>query len=241
MSVFETRLIEAVERIPGFLFPVACAGTMALLRHQTARGWRGGLLEIGVFQGKYFSVLARSAQESGDRLLGIDNFMYASVDTAWAALAAHPDTRDARVSIWSGCSCTFTPEAIETELGAGVRFAGIDGSHAAADVAGDLALAEHVLAPHGILAIDDFLNPRALGVGEAAHVFFRTRPQLRPFALFGNKLFVARAVYAEAYRDVVKTFFRQTTLPEGEGYRNLVALGADQVEQHLWGACLVVM
>lgn len=241
MSVSEAALIESIEAIPGFLFPIACAGTMTLLRHQTGLKWRGGLLEIGIFQGKYFAVLARSAQDAGERVLGIDNFMYAPAETVWAALAAHPATRDAAATIWSGCSSTFTAAAIKRELRDAVRFASIDGSHTAYDVGGDLVLAEAVLAPHGILAIDDFLNPRALGVGEAAHAFFRDRRHLQPFALFGNKLFVAHATFARRYRDVVEGFFQRTPLPEGEAYRNLAALGADQVEQDLWGTRLVVM
>ena len=241
MSTYEKNLIDAVDTIPGFLFPVACAGTMALLNHQKARGIRGGLLEIGIFQGKYFSVLARSAQDTGERLLGIDNFMYAPEATARAALAGHPETRDAPVTIWAGASDTFTAASIESELGGKARFVSIDGSHAAADVANDLALAEAVLNPQGIIAVDDFLNPRALGVGEATHLHFRMHARLRPFALFGNKLFLAAEAMAPAMAAVIANFFLMSELTEGHAYRNLLALGRDQVEQDLWGTRLVVM
>ena len=241
MSTFERDLIDAVDAIPGFLFPVACAGTMALLNHQTVSGCRGGLLEIGVFQGKYFSVLARSAQQAGDGLLGIDNFMYSSEATARASLAAHPDTREAAVTIWTGASDTFSAAAIRDVLGGPARFVSVDGSHAAIDVANDLAIAESVLAPHGIIAVDDFLNPRALGVGEATHVYFRSHARIKPFALFGNKLFLAPAAIAAAMGEVASNFFLMSELAEGHAYRNLLALGRDQVEQDLWGTRLVVM
>ena len=195
MSAAETVMIQAVERIPGFLFPVACAGTMALLRHQMACGWHGGLLEIGVFQGKYFSVLARSAQDSGDRLLGIDNFMYAPADIGLGGARRTSRTRATpRSRSGAAARARSRRTAIEGELGAAVRFAGIDGSHAAADVADDLALAEHVLARHGILAIGRLSSIRArLGLAKRRISFSAHVPHLRPFALFGNKLFVARA------------------------------------------------
>ena len=241
MSTYERNLVEAVDAIPGFLFPVACAGTMALLSHQKASRVCGGLLEVGIFQGKYFSVLARSAQETGERLLGIDNFMYSPEECAKAAIAGHPDTREADVVIWAGESRSFDAAAIIAALGGKARFVSIDGSHAAGDVSGDLALAEAVLAPDGIIAVDDFLNPRALGVGEAAHHYFRTHSHLKPFALFGNKLFLADQSLQEGLKRVVETFFVMSELPDAEAYRNLVKLGRDQVEQDLWGSRLVVM
>ncbi len=241
MSTHEKKLIEAVDAIPGFLFPIACAGTMALLNHQRAHNIRGGLLEVGVFQGKYFSVLARSAQDTGERLLGIDNFMYSPEEIARASIAGHPETRDADVLIWAGESRSYDAATIIDALGCRARFVSIDGSHSAGDVAGDLALAEAVLAPRGIIAVDDFLNPRALGVGEAAHHYFRTHQDLKPFALFGNKLFLAARGFHRELKQAVEDFFTKSELPEGQAFRNLRELGRDQVEQDLWGARLVVM
>ncbi len=241
MSTHEKKLVEAVDAIPGFLFPIACAGTMALLNYQKSSNVRGGLLEIGIFQGKYFSVLARSAQDTGERLLGIDNFMYSPEELARASIAGHPDTREADVLIWAGESRSFEARAIIDALGGKARFVSVDGSHSAGDVAGDLALAEAVLAPRGIIAVDDFLNPRALGVGEAAHHYLRAHEDLKPFALFGNKLFLAARASHRELKQTVEDFFFKSELPEGQAYRNLLELGRDQVEQDLWGSRLLVM
>lgn len=241
MSHHDTALLDAVEKIPGFLFPIACTGTMWLLNHQKSQGYTGGLVEIGVFQGKYFSVLARSAQEAGERLLGIDSFVYSDRDTVVASLAREASTRDAPVTIWSGESKQFDAEAVEAEIGGKARFFSVDGSHDAVDVTGDLLLAAEVLDEHGVLAIDDFLNPRALGVGEAAHLVLHDRSDLRPFALFGNKLFMSRPAHVERYKATVERFFELNDAIEGEAYRNLMALGRHQVEQDLWGARIIVM
>lgn len=232
---------EHVEGIPGFLFPVAAGGTAWLLRHQEASGIRGGLLEIGVFQGKYFAVLARSAQTGGDRLLGIDSFVYSDEALVGRALDRHPDTRSADWRLWAKPSGAVTGQAIRSELAGPARFVSIDGSHDAPDVLADLGLAESVLSQVGVIAVDDFLNARALGVGEAVHRYFASRPPLLPFALFGNKLFLCRAAAAERYRDVVDGFFEETGLPEGQAYRDLSRLGREHVEQTLFGSRLLVM
>lgn len=241
MGNFEGPLIEAVEKIPGFLFPIACTGTMWLLNHQAARRHRGGLLEIGIFQGKYFSVLARSAQATGERLLGIDNFMYSPEAAVRAAIEGNPATRAVRLTIWSGESRQYGAKQITAALDGPARFVSVDGSHDAPDVEADLRLAEAVLADHGVVALDDYLNPRALGVHEAANVVLRAHSRLKPFALFGNKLFLARPSHRDGYKAVAEEFFAMSEAPEGHAYRNLSALGRDHVEQTLWGARLVVM
>src|SRR5262249_39740941 len=84
------------------------------------------------------------------------------------------------------------------------RFISVDGSHETHDVLWDLALAEQMLATDGIVALDDFLNPLALGVNEAANRFFSVPRQLVPFAYIANKLFLARPGLASTLMNVVE-------------------------------------
>ncbi len=85
-------LDAALAQIPGFLFSSAAHGTAWLLMEQAEGNLKGGILEIGVFRGKYFSVLAMATQSTGERLLGIDNFMFSPEEAVHTALAANPGT-----------------------------------------------------------------------------------------------------------------------------------------------------
>jgi hypothetical protein len=66
-------------------------------------------------------------------------------------------------------------------------------------VLADLVLAEAVLSADGIIAVDDFLCPEALGVNEAVNRYFATARPLVPFAYTANKLFLCRSAAAERY------------------------------------------
>lgn len=88
-----------VEKIEGWLNRVASLRTMDLLACQESSEFEGPLLEIGVYNGKYFSVLARSAQRTGDRLLGIDTFQWESEAEVMASLAQSSETANVKVEL----------------------------------------------------------------------------------------------------------------------------------------------
>ena len=64
----ENRLFIAsvVERIEGWLDRYAALRTIDLLRSQEAGGVCGPVYEVGLYHGKYFAVLLRSAVITGD-------------------------------------------------------------------------------------------------------------------------------------------------------------------------------
>lgn len=234
-------LDAALAQIPGFLFSSAAHGTAWLLMEQAEDNLKGGILEVGVFRGKYFSVLAMATQSTGERLLGIDNFMFSPEEAVHTALAANPGTAKCDYRILPRSSRDVSGEEILSTLGGPARFVSVDGSHEAEDVYQDLVLTSGILSPHGIVAIDDFLNPRALGVGEATHRFLEAHRDLIPFALFGNKLFACRLPFRDRYHKSIHRFFRATHLPDGSAYRDLAGLGLEHVEQRLHGHTLLVM
>ncbi|MCP5119937.1 MAG: hypothetical protein GY953_54765, partial [bacterium] len=60
--------------IEGWCLDNAAYLTTALLNYQARRQWPGGVVEIGVFRGKYLSVLYRKARARGAKTLGVDVF-----------------------------------------------------------------------------------------------------------------------------------------------------------------------
>jgi hypothetical protein len=233
-------LEQVVRKLDGWLLDAACIRTLDLLEFQEDLGLPGPLLEIGVYGGKYFSVLLRSAQVTGAKVVGVDTFQFKPLDEVKAALEAQtrrcrtPPTFIARPS--SECDAQFLLQ----QLGAPPRFVSVDGSHERNDVFWDMRLTEAILANEGLVAVDDFLNPMTLGVNEALHLFFAQPRNLAPVAYVANKLFLSRPAWAKRYRDHLEAVVTADTVEPGSAqFRENAKKWRGMVEIPLWGTHLL--
>jgi hypothetical protein len=125
-----------------------------------------------------------------------------------------------------------------------MRWISIDGGHTADSVCNDLILAEAVLADRGVVAVDDFLNSRAIGVSEGTYQFFLNKNSncLVPFAYCGNKLFVCRRAAHEFYQSMTLQFLHDNQqLPLSQTYFSWKSKGDNWVNFDLLGhKCLVL-
>jgi len=227
-------LREQVHKVKGWLNDYAAIRTIELLDWQEARGMSGPVLEIGVFAGRYFSILLRSAVRTGNVAVGVDIFQWVPLDTVRRSLA--PIEGSDTAVFLSQPSTYLSGADLLTALGSKPRFISIDGSHECDDVVWDLRLAEDILAPEGLVSVDDFLNPMTLGVNEGAHRFFSQPRNLAPVAYTANKLFLARPFFAGVYR----TAFQELVVADevesrSEEFRKRLNLGRDKVEGRMWG------
>jgi hypothetical protein len=196
---------EVVDPIQGWLLRPAAIHTMDILEDQVRLGVTGSLLEIGVFGGKYFSVLARYGGRTDSVVLGIDPFTLVERAKAEAAIAPAVSGDPAKVILHQGYSGDYDADEILAMLGgARARFISVDGSHDRDDVFYDLGLAEALVAPGGVVAVDDFLNYVTPGVNEAIFAFYATPRRLVPFAFIRNKLFLTSKRWAQRYRSMLK-------------------------------------
>lgn len=222
------------KNIPGWLEDYAAIRTLQLLDWQQANGVKGPVVEIGVFAGKYLSLLLRSATLSGERVVGYDTFQYVSEQGLREHIAAVPGAD--RLELVSGVTANLSSWDMMEQLGEKPRFVSIDGSHDCGDVFWDFSLIEQILAPQGVIAADDFLNPLTLGVGEAIHKFFATPRNLAPFAYTSNKLFLCRPAMVEVYRNLFEQFVTQDEREvQSANFRERLTHGRHHVEQSLWG------
>lgn len=227
---------SVVDQIEGWLIRVTSLRTMDLLEYQETNGYLGPILEIGVYHGKYFSVLARSTQRTGDRLLGIDTFQWKTEADVMSALAISPETAEAKIELLKSFSHECTPGDLIARMGGLARFISVDGSHDAPDVLLDLELSEQVVSSKGIIALDDFINPVAIGVNEGAHLFFARPRRIVPFAYVDNKLFLAHRSIAHAYREFIELAInRDMAESASQTFRERNATSRHLVEQRLWG------
>ena len=195
--------LDAFRGIEGWMADEAADLTSRLFHWQRSVRAVTGVLELGVFKGRYLSLLASLAQGTGAPVVGVDAFTsrvgeqipepdrdYArdAVLATVAALApgsAPPTLIVAYTAdVEAGTLCGLSP--------GGYSFISVDAGHLAADVAADLALVGQLATERTVIAADDVFNPQTPGVMEGLCRYFAANPRtvLAPFAWAGNKLFL---------------------------------------------------
>lgn len=233
---------KVVCSIPGWLEQGAAIRTLDMLEFQEDSGVTGSLLEIGVHAGRYFSILVRSAARTNARVVGIDLFGDPSVDMVKQLIAPVLGSSQATVILVQAHSTELDAASLLGHLNDRARFISIDGSHRCHDVFWDLRLAEQVVAPAGIVAVDDFINPVAFGVNEAVHRFFAQPRRLVPWAYIGNKLFLCQAHWSDRYKEMLKAQVMQDTVePHSRFFQANMANVRHRIEQSLWGNSFLML
>jgi cephalosporin hydroxylase len=181
----DTRLLDCLEVIGKTQRDLAIAGHVG---------------EIGVYHGKLLLALAHMAN-SGDKVTAIDVFEDQSknLDGAGVGSLQHlqenvrlygPSDRD--YAFIQGDSIAMQPaEKIRImETRGPFKLFSVDGCHTAEHTYSDLRTAEDMLAPGGVLILDDFMQPHWPGVTEAVNLFYaRHVPRVKPFLYSCHKLF----------------------------------------------------
>jgi len=208
-------------RIDGWCIADAAALTMYMQRHQALRGVNGRSVEIGVYKGKYLSVLRRGALLAGESVLALDTYEWAPMDFVKEHMSAALGSTNG-IRFHQADSSKLQAAQFRDLIGGRPSWISVDGAHTPGGVEHDLMLAEAVLAPAGIIAIDDFPNVQAIGVLEGVfRHWLRTETKLRPFCLSANKLLVCFEEFVDEYGSAIPNFC--------EANKDLPA-----VKQHIW-------
>lgn len=234
--VDELAAITRAESFPGWLNVPASLFTLHLLDRLPV----GPVVEIGVFRGKYLSIL-RSGVGATCRIVGYDIFTEAQ-----APLIEQEFTQAfgqlGNVLLIQVDSTRLTPDRVRKDCGGAPVFMSVDGSHEAGPVLSDMKLADAVIDPGGIVAMDDVLNPVALGVNEAVARFLcDENAQLVPFAYVANKMFFCRpaqhASYLQQTQDILAA---RGTDPSFQFYVDNKAQGNDMRRRFFGRDVLIV-
>ncbi len=209
-------LADGYVRIRGMSSRFAAAICGHLLRHQSADGIHGDLVEIGTFEGRFFVAMAL-VLDRGEHALGIDVFTWPSPavydhlleNCAVAGLA------EGSYTAWKVDTRTVRAADLRARLPAGhARFIHIDGEHIPECLANDLALAHAVLHPDGIIALDDMLHPGYPTLITTVLDFLQRHREMRAFCIIDResitaaaKFLLCRAERVEPYqRDLMASF-----------------------------------
>jgi hypothetical protein len=228
-------LAEGYDTVPGMSSRFAAAVCAALLRLQSEMGVKGPIAEVGSFEGRFFIALAHALQE-GEKALGIDLFDWPNPqvkDRFEANCTRHGIGPDRRIT-WKTDSRTMTAEELLEKLGGQrPRFIHVDGEHSRHALSRDLALATSVIAPEGIVVLDDMLHPGYPTLMVTVHEFLAAHPEMTVLAIIDRETIVAATKFVLCRTDWFKRYEEALlkTFPD-----NVWPMGAD-FEPH-W--CLVL-
>ena len=178
-----------------------------LIRRQSELGIKGHIAEIGTFEGRFFIAMALGLAP-GEKALGIDMFEWPNsgvLDLFHSHCARHGLAGDRYVAIKADIR-SLKPADFTGVLGGPIRFFHIDGDHSREALLADLALAEAVLHPQGMICLDDMLHPGYPLLIVAVHEWLERHPDWRVLAVIDREDIVAAAKFVLCHKDVVALF-----------------------------------
>jgi predicted O-methyltransferase YrrM len=213
----------------------AAAVSCGLLRIQTELGVRGPIAEIGTFEGRFFIALAH-ALRMDELALGIDLFDWPNpqvIDRFEANCLKHGVAANRRIT-WKADSRTMNPGDLMEKLGgAKVRFFHVDGEHSRHALSRDLELATAVLAPDGLIVLDDMLHPGYPTLMVAVQEYLVAHPEMCVLCIIDRETIVAATKFVLCRTECFKRYEERLLV---DFKANVWPLGAD-FEPH-W--CLVL-
>lgn len=235
LPAVDRYLAEGYQSIPGMSSRFAAAICCGLMRLQGEFGVKGHVAEIGPFEGRFFIAMAL-ALEPDERALGMDLFDWPTPkvkDRFEQNCLAHGVARE-RFITWQTNSQTTPPAELLAKLGGGrVRFFHIDGEHSRSALTKDLELATAVLAPGGLIVLDDMLHPGYPTLMVAVQEYLARHPEMVVLAVIDRETIVSATKFVLCESAWFKRYEERLL----ETYKdNVWPLGAD-FEPH-W--CLVL-
>jgi hypothetical protein len=208
-SLRQAYLKRGYSRVGGWLFPYSAKFIDSLIELQLEAGVRGSVGEIGVHHGKLFILLAlgRRADEAafaidvfGDQHLNRDDSGSGDREIFLSNARRWLGSDSERLNVLQRSSLEVRPADI-LERNGPVRLASIDGGHTEDCVINDLMLVQSVLAPKGVVILDDHFNEFWPEVSSGvARYLLDPAARLRPFAITPNKTYFTAAEDVAFYR-----------------------------------------
>jgi hypothetical protein len=178
--------------IEGMLSEFSIAAMDSLLAFQTERGIKGDMVELGVFRGKSAAVLA--GRLSPDETLHLYDIADYFDRPALAQTGA-------RLSYNVGSTLALSKRRFSKHS---IRFCHVDASHMFDPTIHEIALADFMLAPDGILCLDDYTNLNYSQILAATFKYlFTKRTDLTIFLVTNEKAYLCRRRQFPVYADFV--------------------------------------
>lgn len=170
---------------------------------------RGGVVEIGVYHGRFFIALCLLLRK-GEKALAIDVFEEQEFNLDGAGVGDYgiffANLQRELGELINIQICKFDSLKLDSRTiihgldGGRSRLFSIDGCHTAKHTENDLLLASESIVSGGIIILDDFENNAWPGVQEGTKIFFRKKRNVVPIVIAYNKLYLTTAEFRDAYQ-----------------------------------------
>jgi len=225
---FDAYQRDGWKDVNGWLYDGAFQLTVLLDRCQKRAGVQGHLGEIGVYQGKFFILLALITRAE-ERAVAVDLFddnhpNGPYYDALMENIDIHIGSRG-WVNVVGQDSTTLNADTFCELAGGSYRMISIDGGHTADIVQSDLRVAQESLSTGGLILLDDYFDRKFPGVSEGTCRFFlQDNPTVAPFAITGNKVFLACKKHQRDYFEFARDIAGEAMLSEQEMFGDPVAI-----------------
>lgn len=214
-DLYHQHVKPALDRIEGWLAEPAAQFTAWLMAQQNLNAIEGGVVEFGVYRGRYLALLYVCGLAMSRPVVGVD--IFAGVESRRNAKAisilkdvlrataqeCQARTKTSQADIDADQLFILAADTLKLSAGevtrllgpAGAAFISVDGGHEAEHLFNDIGLSAELLAPGGIIAVDDAFNHSTPGAIEGTCRWFDTanHGRLSAFAHCYNKLFLCRS------------------------------------------------
>ncbi len=226
-AVADRYLAEGYETVVGMSSRFAAGVCGRLLRIQSDLGVTGHFAEIGAFEGRFLIAMAHCLG-AGETALGMDIFEWPNAevkDRFEANCGKHGIAPDRRIT-WKVNSGDTSAAEVMAKLGGGsVRLFHIDGEHSRKALAADLELATAVIAPGGLIVLDDMLHPGYPTLMVAVQEYLERHPEMTVLCVIDRETIVAatkfvlcRADWFKRYESVMLDVFKPWIWPLGADF-----------------------
>ena len=210
-------IAEGYETVRGMSSAFAATICGHIIRRQSELGITGHIAEIGTFEGRFFIAMALGLAP-GEHALGIDTFDWPNdglLDLFHSHCARLGLARERYTAIKANIRDLSAKDFADALGGQQrgehasqqkVRFFHIDGDHSREQLLADLALAEAVLHPQGIICLDDMLHPGYPLLVVAVHEWLERHPDWRVLCVIDREDIVAAAKFVLCHKHVVPLF-----------------------------------
>ena len=195
------------------------------VQHLTQMQWSYGIYgsvgEIGVYYGKFASVLATfTATEYGERFFICDIFRnpkHMKLKTAkgrkeefektmnLVGFSMYTDDEPKRIRVWDDSSIYMSKMLYKAMKIPSFRLYSIDGNHFQPYVLHDLEHVTCALREGGIIAVDDYINNKTPGIKGALKHFMKMYGNnvIVPLVIIHNKMYLCTASWYQKYMEYI--------------------------------------
>jgi len=200
LEAIQLYLNSGHQQVTGWFYPADMLLFAYLGEIQEECGFFGHLCEVGVHHGKSLALLSlMSAPE--EQVFGFDLFLEDCRERTLQTLINNCGREDVAVLVKKD-SLECTPDFLRTVVPGRIRFLHVDAGHEFHEALADLKNFGSLLAPTGIIAIDDYYDRAYPGVVAAAHAFMEHGGSAGfvPFVIGQNKIYLCNPALAGHYQ-----------------------------------------